>query len=192
MNRGAGAADQGAEDPFHHVVQFYEEDARSCGALADFLMDGHRAGEPMVLVATRSRWQAITPLLESRGFDFGEACERGEAAYADAQAVLDHILVDGEVDEARFTDLMRDLFAQVSDGRPDTRIRVFGQLVDLLARAGRHDTAMALEDLWSDLARTRDFSLFCAYHRGNLYREVNGSAYREVCGRHSHVAPAEG
>jgi hypothetical protein len=59
--------------------------------------------------------------------------------------------------------------------------------IGVLCRRGDLEGAARLEQMWNDLARSHRFTLLCAYSMGNLYREVNGSAYRRICDAHDHV-----
>jgi len=69
------------------------------------------------------------------------------------------------------------------------RIVVFGEMVALLWRDGRHEAAVRLEELWNDLARKYDFSLFCAYPVAQM-GEGSWEAVHAVCAAHSHAMPA--
>jgi PAS domain S-box-containing protein len=75
--------------------------------------------------------------------------------------------------------------------RAGARVRVFGEMVDLLWRAGNHVAAVRLEELWNELARLQCFMLLCAYSMGNFYMPGDGELYDKVCNRHSHVIPPD-
>jgi hypothetical protein len=68
-------------------------------------------------------------------------------------------------------------------------VRAFGEMVDVLCKSGRRDAAMALEELWNELAQRRDFSLLCGYHLDVFDRESQAATLPDVCRAHSHVLP---
>jgi hypothetical protein len=80
------------------------------------------------------------------------------------------------------------MLENISEGRA-VAIRAFGEMVDVLWRAGETVAAVKLEVLWNELARTHNFSLLCGYSMGNFYKSA---AIDEICGHHTHVVSATG
>ncbi len=70
-------------------------------------------------------------------------------------------------------------------------MRAYGEMVDLLARAGRIDAAIALETAWNELLATLPVRLLCGYELGAFDHDVQGHGFRRVCALHSHVAVSE-
>ncbi len=82
---------------------------------------------------------------------------------ADADATLAKFM-DGELPSATaFEAVMGGLLDRVAERFPRARIRVFGEMVDLLAERAQTEAAVKLEQLWNELARRRSFSLLCGY-----------------------------
>ena len=78
-------------------------------------------------------------------------------------------------------------------GLEGKRLRVFGEMVDLLWRDGHRQTALWLEETWNDLAKTRRFELLCAYGMAGLFTSPSPTDLIDICDRHTHVvtdAPA--
>jgi signal transduction histidine kinase len=65
-------------------------------------------------------------------------------------------------------------------------------MVDLLWQDGNTEAAIQLERLWNGLARTRAFSLLCAYRLDGFPHAAHGSPFDAVCAEHTHVRPADG
>ena len=67
------------------------------------------------------------------------------------------------------------------------RVRVFGEMVDLLWRGGNLPAAARLESLWNEAVATHALALFCAYGLNGEGHDGFPSTLREL---HSHVLPA--
>ena len=52
-----------------HLVQLYETEDFLCDVVADFLAEGFDRGEPLVVIASPPRWDAIATRLAARGCD---------------------------------------------------------------------------------------------------------------------------
>lgn len=126
--------------------------------------------------------------LRQRAIDAAE-CERaGDMVLLDAHELLERIVVDEMPDRTRLRAIVAPILRQTSRGG-QRRVRVYGEIVDLLCKAQRLTAAIRLERLWNDLAKTMPFSLLCGYAIGNRYA---GAAVDEICGQHSHVVGESG
>ena len=168
--------------PASHGVQVYADTDELAESVATYLAAGFQAGEPAIVVATPEHVEAFRQRLA--GFD-----ERLLIA-ADAASTLDALLEDGRLSKARFEFVIGALLEEVEERFPDRRIRVFGEMVDLLCERGRPDVAAALEELWTSLAERRHFSLLCAYRLDVFDRTAQAAILPGVCRAHSHVRPA--
>jgi hypothetical protein len=92
-------------------------------------------------------------------------------------------------DPDRFRESMGGLIEKVACDR--RQVRGYGEMVDLLWRAGKPDGAIRLEELWNDLACRYTLSILCSYRMGNFYSESHAAHFEQVCSTHSHVFPAE-
>jgi hypothetical protein len=91
----------------------------------------------------------------------------------------------------RFESVVGELVDEMSARFPDRTIRAFGEMVDLLWSEGRERAAIALEELWNDLAETRSFALLCGYHLDIFELGVQRHALPEVLRTHSHARTAD-
>jgi hypothetical protein len=69
-------------------------------------------------------------------------------------------------------------------GRP---IRVYGEIVVRLWRAGLRDAALQLEELWNLLAERYRFSLLCAYPM-SLFETTDTQWFLHTCAMHTHLS----
>ncbi len=120
--------------------------------------------------------------------------EQGRFIALDARQTLDTFMVDGSPSEQRFSDVVGGIIARAAASargeRP--RVAIFGEMVALLWADGKAEAAIRLEQYWNNLARTRSFSLFCAYPMSSFKREEDTASFLKVCNEHSAVIPTEG
>jgi hypothetical protein len=64
------------------------------------------------------------------------------------------------------------------------RVRVYGEMVNVLWQQGKKGEAILLERYWNDLARIYPFALFCAYSKDAF---DDDECFAEVCEAHSMV-----
>ncbi len=169
----------GAPGPAPHIVQFYESSDSLCDAVADFLAAGAAAGEPLLIVATEEHRGALVERLLSRG------AQGADLTVVDASETLERFMIDGEPDAARFAAALEGAVDAITARRPGAPVRAYGEMVDVLWRAGNSKAALLLEGLWNDLQRRRPLSLYCAYVMGSFYKEGDLEA---ICATHNHVA----
>jgi signal transduction histidine kinase len=175
----------------NHIVQFYESEEFLADVAAHFIGVGLAAAEPTVVVATRSHQAAFALRLEARGFDLPRLTESGRLVLLDAHETLASLLVDGEIDAARFASIVGGTLDEVSGRACHARMRAYGEMVDLLWAEGNSKAALRLEELWNELGTEHSFSLLCAYDMAHFSDGADGPALERVCGAHTHVVPTE-
>ena len=168
-----------------HGVRFYESDRSLAKIVADFLIEGFADSHPAIVVATPAMRAALVLELAVRSVDVVELQRSRQFALLDANEQLAAFMTDGQPDPARFNTMMCEAIDRVCRGRTGCRVRIFGQMVDVLWRDGQKDAAIHLEMLWNQLAHKQAFSLLCGYAMGNFYKDSN---FDDICGQHSHVS----
>jgi hypothetical protein len=169
----------------YHAVRFYESERSLALIVADFLAEGFADADPGLVVATPAMRAALVLELSARSFDVVELQRSGQFLLLDAKELLGVFMIDGQPDPTRFNTAMRETIARACRERADCKLRIFGQMVDVLWRQGQQDAAIHLEMLWNQLARKQAFSLLCGYAMGNFYKDSN---FDDICGQHSHVS----
>ena len=172
-----------------HAVRFYKDSDSLCGIVSDFVSQGFAAHQPAIVIATIAHRAALVRQLQRRGFDTDALQASGQLLLRDAEETLATFMVDGVPNGARFRSAIVPLIQQACAGRPNCVVRAYGEMVDVLWKAGQTTAATRLETLWNDLARTEAFSLLCGYAMGNFYKD---SAVEEICSHHSHVVAETG
>jgi signal transduction histidine kinase len=174
-----------------HAVQFYEDDRFLVASVGDFLATGLAVGQPVLAVTTAAHREGVRAHLQQRGFDVDRALLHGQLTLADADELLATFMVGSLPDSARFQTALRGVFAGLPTAPVQRTVRVFGEMVDVLCRAGNVDGALRLEELWNELARVESFSLLCAYSMATFGDGTHTSSVASICGAHAHVIPTE-
>jgi hypothetical protein len=168
-----------------HAVRFYKDSDSLTRIVANFLAEGIAEESPAVVIGTPNHCTLIQRHLTAAGIDVDRLQQDGRLIVLDADRTLEQFMVDGMPDPVLFRDAMLPVFDRVADGRGNTVvIRAYGEMVDVLWKAGHTVAATRLEMLWNALARTHAFSLLCGYAMGNFYKDA---AVEEICSHHSHV-----
>jgi hypothetical protein len=178
--------------PREHGVQIYRDVDELAATVAAYLAAGFEQGEPAVVVATPVHWHCVSERLEQSGWDAKAADEHGLVVWADAEATLAAIMVDGKLSAAAFAEVVGGLLGQAAARFPYKQVRVFGEMVDLLVGHENLEGAVALEEEWHRLLERRGcFSLLCAYHIDLFDPAAQVGLLPKVCRAHSHVLPAD-
>lgn len=173
----------------HHAVQFYGTDQSLCTTVAGFLAEGLVAGQPAIVIATTQHTDAIVEQLGYRLIDCEKAVRTGELILLDSDATLDLFMVNQEPDEGLFGENIGRLIDQALNGRQRTVLRAYGEMVDVLWKQGRSESAIKLEILWNKLAVKYNFALLCGYSMGSFYKQ--SKQLQRVIAQHTEVVANE-
>ncbi|HEY8746246.1 MAG TPA: ATP-binding protein [Chloroflexota bacterium] len=175
--------------PGDHFVQFYEADDFLLNAVAAYIDTALQAGEAGVVIATASHRHGLEQRLKAEGLDLAAASAGGQYVALDAAEIVAQFTVAGLPQPQRFSETVGAVVARAAaGGRP---VRVFGEMVALLADAGNYPAVLGLERLWNDLQTTQAFSLFCAYPMAQLGGDGLAGTIGTICAEHARVIPAE-
>ncbi len=177
-----------------HGVQFYSQDKFLLEELSEYIGNALRAGNAAVVVATDAHRNGLLQWLTAQRLDVAALLEQGRLVVTDAAQLLTTFMQDGWPDEDRFNHVVGGIVAkaQACSGSVQPRAAIFGEMVALLWADGKADAAIRVEQLWNELARTKSFSLFCAYPMSGFDREEDAGLLLKVCNEHSAVIPTEG
>ena len=173
-----------ADSAHNHAVQFYSSDETLFTTVATFLAEGLVAGQPAMIIATPAHGAAIVEHLRGRSIACDRAVRDGNLLLFDAQETLDLFMIGGEPHATLFFDNVGRLIEQALNRRK-TVLRAYGEMVDVLWRSGKSESAITLEMLWNRLAVKYPFSLLCGYSLGHFYKQPDGM--RTISAQHSHV-----
>jgi hypothetical protein len=168
-----------------HIVQFFDSDESRAECVAQFLADGIRLGEPAIVVAKPSNWAAVSEQLENLKVPVQTAIDDGMLVIRDAADTLRRLSRHGVPDADAFEAIVGKAVAGLA--QRGTRVRAYGEMVDMLAQRGELAEAIKLEHLWNALGARVPFFLMCGYSAAHFVATATHRALREICGAHSAV-----
>ena len=175
-------------EPHQHAVAFCDSERETVAAIARHVDEGLAAGEPVLVVAVKAHLDALDAALTTNQTDVIRAREEGRLVTIDAVGTLDTFMVDGAPDPDAFIERVGGI-VDATRGEAKT-VRVFGEMVAVLWDDDNGAGALELESLWNELARSREFSLLCAY-ASTLLEADSLADIEHVCALHSTVIAPE-
>lgn len=187
------ATDRGLTDPAprSHLVKFYEDDVALTREAGAYLMQGLQKGEALILVATPDHRDLLLSDLEAAGADPDMLMAEKRLRVLDAKEILDRLILNGDVDPDRFRTVVGGVVDETLNAAGASRVRAYGEMVDLLWDQGELFTALRLEAQWEDLIRMRPITLLCGYRMNLLGVGRESAAMESVCDMHSHAFLSE-
>ena len=171
-----------------HAVQFYEAERFMHRAAANFLGPALGTGEPIVLIVRRRTFDGITRHL-SRDIAAGDAVSR--ILFVDADATLPTVMDGQTLDTGRLHLAFSDLIAQGRRRSEHGTLWIYGEMVDLMCKAGNHAAALHLEEHWNVMSAGHAIATMCGYAIQDFDQDVHSTAFRAICRQHTHVFPTE-
>jgi hypothetical protein len=172
-----------------HTVQIYSDLAFLGGVVSHYASAGLAAGEAVVLVVVPEHVSLFLTRLGAAGLDVAALRRNGQLVLLDAHDLLARIIANGVPSAALFGPLLTDIIERARARYP--RVRLYGEMVNVLWGRGELSAAIALEGLWNDLGRQHAFSLHCAYAMDNFDAAAHCGALHDIHHAHSHLIPAD-
>jgi MEDS: MEthanogen/methylotroph, DcmR Sensory domain len=178
-------------EPHGHLVQLYQADERALVAnVGQYLGEGHKRGEGLLVIATPPNVEAFRAELEKRGADVDAVVRDGHLAFFDAEATLSSFLVDGQPDWVLFEAVVGAAMRQVRAQNQFAGLRAYGEMVGILWNARRFAAAIRLEQYWNKLLARSSFSLFCGYAIDVFGKDFQIGSLDALLCAHTHLLPA--
>ena len=177
--------------PCDHIVQLYQDQDFLNGAVCRFVNAGLANGEGIILVSTLTHWSAFRPRLEAQGVDVHAARERGQLTVVDADELLPRFMRDAMPDSHVFNGVFADVVRQARAKGSYQKVRVWGEMVDVLWERGDVTASMNLEDLFDQLGKKIDVAIFCSFLMDNFNGDVQAHMLPRLGTNHSHLIPVE-
>ena len=175
-----------------HVVQFYTSDSFLLDGLGASFGSALKAGESAVVVMTTAHLKGLRKRLSAQNIDIEAAARQGRFTALDASEALNIFMDPSGPNRQKFLREFGSVIrkAQAAADVKHKRVVVFGEMVAVLWKQKKYESAVRLEQLWNELARTHFFHLRCAYPAKAFQGEMKGEPYHTICSEHSVVVPA--
>jgi hypothetical protein len=170
-----------------HVVQFFDTATSLAEGVAQFLAEGFTANETLLVVARARNWDAIAACLRSQDCSVADAVKSGRLVVLDASGTLDRFMRAGLPDSVLFHQIVGQLVSDLAGRRPATGLRIYGEMVELLAEERNFYGACRLEELWNELAVRHSFQLLCGYSAAHFASRDAEMVLTSICQTHTHV-----
>jgi DcmR-like sensory protein len=170
-----------------HMVQFFDTPTSLANGVARFLAEGLAGNETLLVVARSRNWKAIATCLRSRGCAVAGAVKSGRLVVLDAAATLEKFMRAGLPDSVLFDQVVGQLVSELAGRRGASGLRIYGEMVELLAEERNFYGACRLEELWNELAVRHSFQLLCGYSAAHFASRDAEIALASICQTHTHV-----
>lgn len=141
---------------------FYATDDVFRDAMVRFVEGGLDAGESVITISTNDHRAAILDLLAASAVDVRGAFACDQLLMLDAREILCAVVTQDRPSPDRFDAIITKMIHRVASRRAHKPIRVFSEMIDLLARSERAQAADEVDALWENLAQKRGFTLLSA------------------------------
>jgi signal transduction histidine kinase/ActR/RegA family two-component response regulator len=173
-----------------HAVQFAHEASLPAAAIGAFLSEGLHLGEAAIAIARPDHLDAILDACANNNVDVVSAVRDELLLTLEAEPALDALMDADRPDASRFASTIGSLIMRMTGG--GRRLRIYGEMVDVLRERGQFEAVLALEEIWNDVLQPLPARLLCGYALERFDGEDGVRNFRAVCARHEHVSPAHG
>jgi hypothetical protein len=168
-----------------HTIQLFDNANSRADAIVGFVRQGLMAGDNVFVVATREHWEPAAARLLQRGLQLDADIAAYRLTVCDATATKDQLIRRGRLHRQRFNEIVGKRIRRLRTS--GARLRVYGEMVDLLAGEGDFANALRLEELWNELLLTEPADVLCGYSSINFGDPRNTDTLSQICHAHSHL-----
>ncbi len=181
-------ASPGATAHEPHVVCFFHDQKFPARRIAEYLARGLELNGAALAFATPARLELLVAELRDVGIDVAAKRATGQLVLDDAESIARAIGNGGSIDASAFQELIVTPLER-SLGKHGAA-RVYGEIVDVMCRAGSPELALQLERAWCGFISDSPIGLLCGYTLESFASHDSLMAFRDICAEHAHVEPA--
>jgi hypothetical protein len=178
-------------EPHDHIVHLYQDQDFLNRVVCRFAAAALANGEGLILVPTLAHWDAFRPRLAAEGVDIKGAQERGQLTVVDADELLPRFMGRALPDGPMFLGLAGEIVARTRAAGRFTKVRWWGEMVNVLWERGDVAASMNLEDLFDRVSREQNIAVFCSFLMDNFNGDVHAHMLPRLGDNHSHLIPVE-
>jgi len=171
----------------HYIVELFDSAESLIETVSGFLTEGLNAGDAALVVMRLAQWNSVAPRLTSRNVALSDAIASGQLTVLDGTRTLARIILHGAPCRGLFEEVMGKTVRQLCAN--GVRLRVYTDMVDVLAADGNSRGAHELEKMWGDLARQEPVTVLCYYSASTFYNTDAGETLKSIGRSHTNGSP---
>lgn len=172
-----------------HLVHTSADEESLIDGVCKFMGAGLRQDEAAVAIATSVHIKELQRKLQQNSMDTDAVIASGQLKLLDADELLATFMIDGSPDWALFESVASKI---IDDSKiRHKKIRLYGEMVNILWQREEFRSAIVLEGFWNKLAKSHAFTLLCGYSIDNLSQEAYEGPLQCVCSAHTHFIPGQ-
>lgn len=172
-----------------HLVKVCRDPEIKLEAVAHYVTEGLRNGEAVTVIARSRLRKSLKDYMGTLDFDTQSLLDQGQIKFFDAEFLLSSISLENEIDAEAFKKFIETPMSTIKSKYG--KLRIYGEMVDILWQNDAHEMAIQLEDLWNDLFKTFEFSLLCTYSLNHIDPDAYEESLERICRCHTHHIPLE-
>jgi hypothetical protein len=169
-----------------HIIELFDTQASRAKTVAAFLTEGLRHGDTVLVVARRRHWTAVAKRLKRQGCDLDDAIAQRHVIVLDAVITLGKFMRRGRIDPVLFESVIGTCVSELA-AHFQRGLRIYGEMVDLLAEEANLEGARNLEELWNALSSRYSFVLLCGYASAHFADPGTRAKLQTICDAHTDV-----
>ena len=171
-----------------HIVELFDSTDSLVNTVSAFLSDGLTRGDRALVVMRLAQWNSVASELTRRRVSLSDAIASGQLTVLDGTRTLARIMPHGSPCRGLFEEVIGKTVREIcAEG---VRLRVYGDLMDVLAADGNFHGAHELEKMWSDLTRQAPVTVLCGYSAASFHNADAGETLKSICRSHTNTNAA--
>jgi hypothetical protein len=171
-----------------HIVKLFDSTESLVDTVSAFLSDGLSRGDRALVVMRLAQWNSVASELTSRRVSLSDAIASGQLTVLDGTRTLARIMPHGSPCRGLFEEVIGKTVREICAA--GVRLRVYGDMVDVLAADGNYHGAHELEKMWSDLTRQEPVTVLCGYSAATFHSPDADETLKRICRSHTIGSPS--
>jgi|SRR5581483_2000466 len=149
--------------PGTHIIYPYSTFSHIIGNVSRYVSEGLSRGESVVLIVTAEHRCSLTDKLLEEEINVANLEKDGRLFFLDASALVQDVFLGDTPNPVGFDAFVGTVIRQGITNAPASKVRVFGEMVNVLCSLGHEEAAVRFEELWNTLHESQYVPVLCAY-----------------------------
>lgn len=169
-----------------HAVRFFENDESAHCTITEYFSDDARPDDFCILISRVETFAGVRRVMAANPAT-GASADRIQFVAAD-ESQLAQFLTGDVLDRERAEAFFLEVLAHVPKSSDSARVRLYGEMADVLCERGQPAIALQMEDVAGVLFAVEPrLSILCGYRIRHLTGDSGAGVLRAVCGKHDDV-----